>query len=69
MLPRLSSALLRQAVPVLLLGSLLAAAIWTTRGARLEPADFVFNNGTELQTLDPATVTGQPEGRALRMLL
>ncbi|MEO0661480.1 MAG: peptide ABC transporter substrate-binding protein [Planctomycetota bacterium] len=60
---------LRQAVPVLLLGGLLAAAIWTTRGARLEPADFVFNNGTELQTLDPATVTGQPEGRALRMLL
>jgi len=60
---------LRQAVPVVLLGGLLGGAILATRGARLEPADFVFNNGTELQTLDPATVTGQPEGRALRMLL
>lgn len=59
---------LRQFLPVLLLGAVLGAAVYTTRGARLEPADFVFNNGTEVQTLDPATVTGVPEGRAIRMV-
>ncbi|MEM9802226.1 MAG: ABC transporter substrate-binding protein, partial [Planctomycetota bacterium] len=58
----------RQVVPVVLLAGVLAAAILATRGARLEPADFVFNNGTEVQTLDPAIVTGIPEGRAVRML-
>ena len=58
----------RQVIPVALLASLLAGAIYATRGARLEPADFVFNNGTEVQTLDPATVTEMPEGRAIRML-
>ena len=58
----------RQVIPVALLASLLGGAIYATRGARLEPADFVFNNGTEVQTLDPATVTGVPEGRAIRML-
>ena len=58
----------RQVIPVALLASLLGVAIFATRGARLEPADFVLNNGTEVQTLDPATVTGIPEGRAIRML-
>ncbi|MEM6675749.1 MAG: peptide ABC transporter substrate-binding protein [Planctomycetota bacterium] len=60
--------IVRQVAPIVLLGGLLAAAIFATRGARLAPADFVFNNGTEVQTLDPATVTGVPEGRAIRML-
>ena len=59
---------LRQVVPALLLIGILAAAVYATRGARLEPADFVFNNSTEVQTLDPATVTGVPEGRLVRML-
>jgi len=58
----------RQVIPIALLASLLAGAIYATRGARLEPADFVLNNGAEVQTLDPATVTGVPEGRAIRML-
>lgn len=59
---------LRQVLPIALLLGILAAAVYATRGARLVPADFVFNNGTELQTLDPATVTGVPEGRAIRMV-
>ncbi len=59
---------LRQAGSAVILIGILAGAVWQTRGARLEPADFVFNNGTELQTLDPATVTGVPEGRAIRMV-
>ncbi|MFN0057316.1 MAG: peptide ABC transporter substrate-binding protein [Planctomycetota bacterium] len=32
------------------------------------PADFVFNNGAEIQSLDPATITGIPEGRVLRAI-
>ncbi len=52
---------------ILLLG-LAGLAAWITAGARLEPADFTFNNGTEIATLDPATVTGVPEGRILRAI-
>lgn len=58
----------RQAVPLVLLVGIFAAAVFATRGARLEPADFTFNNGAEIQTLDPATVTGVPEGRMIRMV-
>jgi len=59
---------LRQLVAVLLLLSLFAGALRLASGAQLEPADFTFNNGTEVQTLDPATVTGVPEGRVLRAI-
>ncbi|MAF66121.1 MAG: hypothetical protein CMJ84_10760 [Planctomycetes bacterium] len=51
-----------------LLGGLLAAAVSMAGGARLERADFIFNNGTEVTTLDPATVSGVPEGRIIRAL-
>jgi oligopeptide transport system substrate-binding protein len=51
----------------LLLG-VLGAAVSATRGTILAPADFVMNNGAEIQTLDPASVTGVPEGRVMRML-
>lgn len=33
-----------------------------------EPADFTFINGAEPETLDPAIMTGQPEGRLARAL-
>ena len=59
---------IRAAVALGLLGALLLGAVALTRGARLEPADFTFNNGTEVQTLDPATVTGVPEGRVIRCI-
>ena len=42
--------------------------IFAASSGRLERADFVFKNGTEVQSLDPATVTGVPEGRVIRML-
>ena len=58
----------RPVVAVLLLVGLLAGALALARGARLAPAEFVFNNGTEVSTLDPATVTGVPEGRVLRAI-
>ena len=53
---------------LLLLGGGLAAAIYAAGSGRLERADFVFKNGTEVQSLDPATVTGVPEGRVIRMI-
>ena len=31
-------------------------------------ADFTFINGTEIESIDPAIVTGQPEGRIIRSL-
>ena len=58
----------RQSAALLLLGGGLAAAIFAASSGRLERADFVFKNGTEVQSLDPATVTGVPEGRVIRML-
>jgi oligopeptide transport system substrate-binding protein len=59
---------LRQIVPVLLLTGLLAGAIWLASSARLDKADFTFNNASEVTTLDPATVTGVPEGRIIKAL-
>ncbi|MDA1267310.1 MAG: ABC transporter substrate-binding protein, partial [Planctomycetota bacterium] len=59
---------LRQLVAVLLLLSVLAGALKLASGAQLEPADFTFNNGTEVETLDPASVTGVPEGRVIRAI-
>lgn len=58
----------RQTLAALLLAMVLASALALTRGARLQPADYVMNNGSEVQTLDPATVTGVPEGRVLRAI-
>ncbi|MBL4771836.1 MAG: peptide ABC transporter substrate-binding protein [Planctomycetes bacterium] len=58
----------RLAAALTLLIALLAGAVALTRGANLEPADFTFNNGTEVQSLDPALVTGVPEGRVVRCL-
>ena len=49
-------------------GLLLVAAIWAMSFAALEPADFTFSNGSEIKTVDPALVTGQPEGRIVRAL-
>jgi len=41
----------------------LAAVGWAVYGSRLPPADFTFVNETEVATVDPALITGQPEGR------
>ena len=39
------------------------ALVWAVSFGTLPPADFTFSNGSEIKTVDPATVTGQPEGR------
>ncbi|MEM7306504.1 MAG: peptide ABC transporter substrate-binding protein [Planctomycetota bacterium] len=62
------SPLARQLAAAALLLGLLAVSVRVAGSARLERADFVFNNGDEVQSLDPATVTGVPEGRIIRGL-
>ena len=47
---------------VMLVGGL-AAVGWAVYGSRLPPADFTFINETEVASVDPALITGQPEGR------
>ena len=37
--------------------------VWAVSFGTLPPADFTFSNGSESKTVDPASVTGQPEGR------
>lgn len=54
---------MRTVFPYLVGLAIAAAAVWAFSFSRLPPADFTFCNGTEVQTLDPALVTGQPEGR------
>ncbi len=56
----------RTAFALLLLAGTAWAVLAVAGSARLERADFVFNNGAEVQSLDPAAVTGVPEGRILR---
>ncbi|MEQ8764167.1 MAG: peptide ABC transporter substrate-binding protein [Planctomycetota bacterium] len=59
---------LRQIVAALLLLGIFGAGLAVTTSSGLEEADFVFSNQTEVSTLDPATVTGVPEGRILRAI-
>lgn len=58
----------RQGVALVLVGGLLVVVLRALSAARIERADMVFNNSTEISTLDPATVTGVPEGRILRAI-
>ncbi len=48
-----------------------ALAVWIAShafGAKLERADFVFDNSAEVSSLDPATANGVPESRLIRAL-
>ena len=53
---------------VLLPGLLLGATVWALSFGTLPPADLTFCNGTEIKTIDPAAVTGMPEGRVISAL-
>lgn len=59
---------LRRNLALALLVPLGALALSLARRARLSRADFVFSNGSEITTLDPATVSGQSEGRVAMAL-
>ena len=53
---------------VLAAAGLVAALAWSLGRGTLPRADFTFCNGTEVKSLDPAKVTGQPEGRIIYAL-
>lgn len=48
-----------------IVGFVTAALVWSFWRPPEPPADFTFCNGTEIKTVDPALVTGQPEGRVI----
>lgn len=51
--------------PLVMLGVGAAAVAWAVLRVQLPPADFTFVNETEIKSLDPHIVTGQPEHRIL----
>jgi oligopeptide transport system substrate-binding protein len=58
----------RRLFPLILLVACAGALAWAVSFGNLPPADFTFVNGTEVQSLDQAIVTGQPEGRIINAL-
>lgn len=56
---------LRLYLTYLLILLLLGALLWAFWFPAEPPADFTFCNGTEIKTVDPALVVGQPEGRVV----
>ncbi len=46
----------------------LAAVAWAVYGSRLPPADFTFINETDIASVDPALITGTPEGRIVESI-
>jgi len=60
--------LLRRIFPYLALGLLGGALAWAVSFGTLPPADFTFDNATEIETVDPAMSTGQPEHRVINCL-
>jgi cation diffusion facilitator family transporter len=40
-----------------------AAVLWAVYGSRLPPADFTFFNESEIKSVDPHIIAGNPEGR------
>ena len=55
----------RSLAPYVALVGLISALAWAASFTAVAPADFTFCNGTEIKTVDPAIVTGQPEGRII----
>lgn len=59
----------RSILPLILVLALPIAIIyWSVTSSRLPPADFTLNNATEIKTVDPALVSGVPEGRVINSL-
>ncbi len=45
-----------------------AGLVWALAIGKPQPADFTFSNQSEIKTVDPALVNGQPEGRIVSAL-
>jgi oligopeptide transport system substrate-binding protein len=60
--------LVRNLFPLILLSLLAVAFFWSVSFEDLPTADFAFDNGNEVQTIDPARATGNPENRILNAL-
>jgi oligopeptide transport system substrate-binding protein len=58
----------RPGIALALFSALAVLLILITDGARRERADLVINNGGEVRTLDPTTLSGVAEGRLIRAL-
>src|SRR5262245_37716357 len=59
---------LRRAFPFFALALLAGALAWAVSFGTLPPADFTFDNGNEVETIDPSMSTGQPENRVINGL-
>ena len=55
----------RKLFPYIAVALLISSAVWAVSFQPLEPADFTFVNGSEVQSVDPHIITGQPEGRVI----
>ncbi len=64
-LPRPMPRFSRKLAPWVALALLVWATGWALSSSTLPPADLTFCNGTEIKTIDPAKVTGMPEGRVV----
>ncbi|TWU28298.1 peptide ABC transporter substrate-binding protein [Bythopirellula polymerisocia] len=53
----------RSLIAALLFACLLLGSVWATLGGGLPPADFTVINESEIKSVDPALISGQPEGR------
>ncbi|MEK6248055.1 MAG: peptide ABC transporter substrate-binding protein, partial [Planctomycetales bacterium] len=58
----------RKLFPYATLFLLIGSTCWALWYSPPQPAEFTFNNLTEVKSVDPARVTGAPEGRLIRML-
>ncbi|MEO2048532.1 MAG: peptide ABC transporter substrate-binding protein [Pirellulales bacterium] len=58
----------RRLLPWLVSVACLLACGWVVLRPGLPPADFTFNNQSEVKSLDPAIVTGSPENRVINAL-
>ncbi len=56
---------LRKWFPYVMLLLAIAGVGWAINFSELPPADFTFDNGSEIQTIDQARATGEPENRII----
>ncbi len=59
---------IRKSYPLFLLLMIVMGLGYAVNLGQLEPAEFTFNNGAEIKTVDPALATGAPEGRIINGL-